>query len=275
MSYRAIARSRSTLSVPAEDLTGDALELDLPADASFEGVSNSIARIVVDPNDNITSDDFTLEVNLMPAGGTATVVAATDLFTTSAVHGLAVGDEVRFETSGTLPSPLVAGTSYYVHSTPAANTLKITDVLGGSVLNIADAGTGTHSWQGFTKITTAAPYGYPAAPVLVREKLDGRPGDFTLIRVIHFWAVAKDSTQNASGSGWITLGDSTDTANYFAAPWSLAYTAGDDPEDKVTPAVQLVLPEGLTYDASFPLQIVTKAGESNSNLRLFLNLAGN
>lgn len=59
-----------------------------------------------------------------------------------AAHGRAAGDVVSF--SGTLPSPLVAGTLYYVIATGlTANAFEISATLGGSAINTTTSGSGT------------------------------------------------------------------------------------------------------------------------------------
>lgn len=79
--------------------------------------------------------------------GTVTAAPATDLLTVSVAHGLTAGIRVGFATAGTLPAGIVANTSYYVKQVPTGSntTLKVSALLGGSVLDITSAGVGTHS----------------------------------------------------------------------------------------------------------------------------------
>jgi hypothetical protein len=72
-----------------------------------------------------------------------TADASTDTITATA-HGLSDGDLIRFESTGTLPAGLSTGTDYYVRDA-ATNTFKVSTTLGGSAVNITDAGTGTHT----------------------------------------------------------------------------------------------------------------------------------
>ena len=69
-------------------------------------------------------------------------------------HGLIAGDLVVFTTTGALPLGLTAAsTIYYVTSTNlAANTFTVSATLGGAAINVASAGTGTHT------VNTAASY---------------------------------------------------------------------------------------------------------------------
>ncbi|MEO7933206.1 MAG: hypothetical protein ABIT76_08625 [Chthoniobacterales bacterium] len=102
--------------------------------------------------------------------GTVTVNTGTDLATVSTTHGLSAGQMVRFTTTGTLPSPLVAGTDYFVIASGLTSTaLKVSATSGGSAIDITTSGTGTHSiyqrWgipdlfaAGTMKITTCEVY---------------------------------------------------------------------------------------------------------------------
>ena len=72
-----------------------------------------------------------------------TATAATDALA-SAAHGLSDGDTIRLSnTGGALPSPLAAGTDYFVVSA-AVGTLQVSLTSGGAAVDLADAGTGTH-----------------------------------------------------------------------------------------------------------------------------------
>jgi len=54
------------------------------------------------------------------------------------------GDAVRVSSTGTLPAPLVAGTTYYVRSA-AGTTSQLAATVGGAAINLTTTGTGTHS----------------------------------------------------------------------------------------------------------------------------------
>lgn len=89
--------------------------------------------------------------------GTFTTVFATNVITVSAAHGLAVGDRVRVTTSAAdLPDAMVIDTDYYVLTVPSATTLTVSATVGGSVLNILDDGTGTHSIYAYEGINAVA-----------------------------------------------------------------------------------------------------------------------
>lgn len=67
--------------------------------------------------------------------------AAADTLTTDVAHGRTVGWPVNF--SGTLPSPLVAGTVYYVKTVPTSTTLTLAATPGGATIDLTGGGTAT------------------------------------------------------------------------------------------------------------------------------------
>lgn len=86
--------------------------------------------------------------NYLPAyaSSTCTADAGTDIITVS--QSFTVGLAVKFTTTGTLPAPLAAGTTYYV-SYVSGTSIKVATTLANAIagthLNITDAGSGTHS----------------------------------------------------------------------------------------------------------------------------------
>lgn len=90
-------------------------------------------------------------VHLWPAPGASTVLAATadagtDLVTVSTAP--TTGTRVRVGTDGTLPAPLVAGTTYFAIRV-SATTLKLAttlaNALAGTAIDLTDAGSGSHT----------------------------------------------------------------------------------------------------------------------------------
>jgi len=78
------------------------------------------------------------------ANEVCTFASSTDQVTTAVPHGLNVSDRVKFSTSGSLPSPLVAGTTYYVNSVISSTVITLSATDGGALINIAAGGSGTH-----------------------------------------------------------------------------------------------------------------------------------
>lgn len=75
---------------------------------------------------------------------TVTITNAAPGVVTWTAHGLAAGRQVMFSTTGTLPSPLVANTAYYVKN-PAANTFELALTSGGASITTTTAGSGVHT----------------------------------------------------------------------------------------------------------------------------------
>jgi hypothetical protein len=75
-------------------------------------------------------------------------------------------DPIRFEVTGSLPSPLVVGTTYYVKTiltTSPTITFTISSSPGGSAINTTTMGSGVSTIIGVGNVTTAnAPYFYQA-----------------------------------------------------------------------------------------------------------------
>lgn len=63
---------------------------------------------------------------------------------TWAAHGLADGSSVKFETTGALPTGLVAGTTYYVVDADA-NSFSVSATPGGAPIDTTAAGTGVQT----------------------------------------------------------------------------------------------------------------------------------
>lgn len=77
---------------------------------------------------------------------TVTISNATPAVVTWAAHGLTVGSEVKFSTTGGLPNPLVAGTTYYIIAAGfLPGSFQISATLGGAAINTTTAGSGVHT----------------------------------------------------------------------------------------------------------------------------------
>jgi hypothetical protein len=76
---------------------------------------------------------------------TVTISNASPGVVTLASHGFAANDPVVFSTTGSLPTGLTAGTTYYVKTVLNANTFTVSATAGGTAINTSSAGSGTHS----------------------------------------------------------------------------------------------------------------------------------
>lgn len=83
-------------------------------------------------------------VQILPEGQRAFTADATTNLITITAHGFAVNTTVQVVSSGTLPAPLTAGTTYFVRDV-LANTFALSLTAGGAAIDITSAGTGTHT----------------------------------------------------------------------------------------------------------------------------------
>ena len=70
-----------------------------------------------------------------------TFASGTDRCTLTA-HGRAANDPVSFQTTGAMPNPLVAGTTYYVKTVVDANTITLSATAGGALIDLTTDGSG-------------------------------------------------------------------------------------------------------------------------------------
>lgn len=75
---------------------------------------------------------------------TVTISNAAPGVVTWTAHGLQAGEALVLTTTGSLPTGLTAGTTYYVLA-PAANTFTLAATPGGAAINTSSAGSGTHT----------------------------------------------------------------------------------------------------------------------------------
>lgn len=104
-----------------------------------------------------------------------TADAGTDTFTATG-HGMANAWVVSVSSSGAgaaLPSGLVAGRAYYVVGA-STDTFQLSETLGGAAINIADAGTGTHTVVTLrSNTTTSLPFTADASDVCLTATAHG------------------------------------------------------------------------------------------------------
>lgn len=106
--------------------------------------------LIIDPTAGYYSYDGTnLVYRTTPV---VTISIATPAVITLNGHGFIAGEPVTFQTTGTLPTGLTLGTTYYVISAGlTANTFEVSETLGGAAVNTS----GTQS--GVQTLSTAAP----------------------------------------------------------------------------------------------------------------------
>jgi hypothetical protein len=84
---------------------------------------------------------------LADADGICTISNGSPCIVSIGSHGLADDQEILFQTSETLPAPLVAGTHYFVAAIDAG-TFNISATAPGANINTTNAGSGTHKVLG-------------------------------------------------------------------------------------------------------------------------------
>jgi pectate lyase len=72
-----------------------------------------------------------------------TITIASPGIVTLNAHGMAADQKIVFETTGALPTGLVAGTTYFV-SAPTANTFQVAATAGGAAINTTGTQSGVH-----------------------------------------------------------------------------------------------------------------------------------
>jgi hypothetical protein len=134
------------------DLTGAELEVAVgrldqaPGEGSFSlnyaGSTTNLVGLAFDISETALEAAL-LSNTTYTAIGTFTVAGS--VLTTTGPHALGVPLRVRVSNSGgSLPSPLVAGTDYYVHSTPLTTTLTLSATPNGAQITLT-GGSGTHT----------------------------------------------------------------------------------------------------------------------------------
>jgi hypothetical protein len=139
---RAVQKFKGSYNDGGADLTlgrdtGDAGQallrtaLDVDADYNFKYV----------PNDAVAAVSATVTISIASPG-----------VVTDTAHGLLVNTPVSFSTTGTLPTGIVAGTTYYVKLVVDANSYQIAATVGGTAIVTSGTQTGVH-----TRSTVPAP----------------------------------------------------------------------------------------------------------------------
>ncbi len=117
---------------------------------------------------------------------TFTANAGADEIDTSAAHLLTVGRMVRFTTTGTLPGNLTAVDPFYVITVVDSTTIQVSATPAGPLLDILDAGSGTHTIHAGTQSTalTTIP---PAELELAIYDLGGANNAFESFEMADGW----------------------------------------------------------------------------------------
>jgi hypothetical protein len=148
----------------------------------------------------------------------------------------AIGSAITFSTTGTLPTPLAVGTTYYVLATDwSATTFKLATSIGGSAIVTSTAGSGVH-----TVISVSLAVTPPAA------------SDNTQIATTEYVTNAIDAIPLALTNWAISETSSTQTVTFSAAnPAVVSATAAPANGTPVSFASTGTLPPAITSGTAY------------------------
>jgi len=96
---------------------------------------------------NVSRTTYSALYAWMCPSGTVTFTVGSNLVNWSS-HPIANWDRVVFSTTGTLPTGVTAGTTYYARDVVAGTSFKLATSIGGAALTMSGSPTGTHTCQG-------------------------------------------------------------------------------------------------------------------------------
>ncbi len=170
---------------------------------SLPGGTRYVVTNVVDGNNFV--------VNLPTPAAPVTITIANPGVITMANHGLAAGAPVVFSTTGTLPTGITAGTTYYV-ANQTANTFQIAATPGGAAI----ATSGTQSG-----VAPSAPVTISiAAPGVVTWNAHGLPAGTAVV----FSTTGALPTGIAAGTAYYVVSPTANTFQIAATPDAAAIT---------------------------------------------------
>ncbi len=135
-------------------------------------------------------------------------------------HGLAADMPVKFTTTGTLPTGIVSGTTYYVASAPAptANTFSVASTIGGAAILTSGSQSGTHTATSYGTINWTA-HGFAAGSPVLFTTTGALPTGMTA-STTYFVASSPAPTANAFSIAAAAGGE----AIHFRTPQSGTHT---------------------------------------------------
>lgn len=143
----------------------------------------------------------------------AAFTAAVDGTITSSGHPLPDGTRLLLSTTETLPDGLVVNMFYYVINA-AEDTFKLATTPGGTAVEIADTGTGTHTWQDASRNDQA--FGWLAHEIQTiracRISVDPTTTDFNVTNQTPYALFRTDGYDNRSNPGYVQFYADAETA---------------------------------------------------------------
>lgn len=165
--------------------------------------------------------------------GTATITIASPGVVTFASHGLTANDMVKFTTTGTLPTGIVAGTTYFVSATGlTTNTFSISATLGGTRINTTGSQSGVHTL-------------YKATPVALSDT------DPRVVSTAEKARIPSSTTSDALAGGG-SFGTPSSTNKFITQSYNSSSTG--------LPVVNILTANSLSGDSTTRFDITNIAG---------------
>lgn len=134
----------------------------LKSDGSVVVFAGTVDRLY-----QLNNTDFTWKPVSKVAALTSISNASPAVFTRTA-HGEAANDPIVLSTSGSLPTGLTVGTTYYIKTVLTADTFTVSAIPGGAAINTSSAGSGTHSITGiYSSLSSTAQWRFAQTGNLV------------------------------------------------------------------------------------------------------------
>ena len=147
-----------------------------------------------------------------------------------------MNNAVVFQTTGTLPSPLTAGTTYYVKTVTSTTKFTVSATSGGTAINTTTVGSGTHSYArlvtttgsqsgthtffkvGVPSVATAASHGLAVGDAIALSTTGSLPSPLSASTVYYVVTVPNSNTFTLSttsgGAGIVTSGSQSGTHSF-------------------------------------------------------------
>jgi hypothetical protein len=132
---------------------------------------------------------------------------------TCANHGFSLNDGIRLTTTGTLPTGLATGTTYYVNNVLDTSTFTVSATVGGAGVNVTAAGSGAHTATSYYGVPTVGliTTNIPVASFTVGAGEITRTGYMNLSAIFTLVSNANNKaiTVQYGGVDWVNTGTLT------------------------------------------------------------------
>jgi len=201
-------------------------------------------------------NDRNLTVRLEENKGTCTTPIASPGIVTLASHGFSGGEQVRFLTTGTLPTGITAGTVYYVKYINA-NTFNIATTAGGTSINFTGSTSGTHTlwairinetFAGSTLLSNIASTSYVTPYVNFTFTTP-----YAVTTTASAWKFVFVQSGGTTGTWYLRTSDGTNPSY-----WTWCNTA----VASITPGDTLIVKDSLTIDSDITLNGILGTGDT-------------